>query len=65
MFFSLGWALFYPGLCKDAKEGQIEADEVKYNIKINSVHISRNPFATTNGKDPETIESANRNYQRV
>lgn len=35
---------------QDAKEGQIEADEVKYNIKINSVHISRNPFATTNYK---------------
>lgn len=33
---------------KDAAPGQIEADERKYDIKIKSVPISRNPFSKTN-----------------
>lgn len=33
---------------QDAAKAQIQADEAKYNIKINNVHISRNPLAKTN-----------------
>lgn len=33
---------------QSAAEGQIESDEAEYDIKINNVPISRNPFAKTN-----------------
>ncbi len=35
---------------ESAKDGQVQIDEVEYDIKINNVHISRNPFGFSNLK---------------
>lgn len=42
---------------QSAAEGQIESDEAEYDIKINNVPISRNPFAKTNIKAYKEIVS--------
>lgn len=35
---------------ESAKDGQVQIDEAEYDIKINNVHISRNPFGFSNLK---------------
>ena len=50
----------------DAKEGQIEKDQVEYDIKINHVDISRSPFSKSNiiayKQIVELIEKENIDY---
>jgi hypothetical protein len=44
----VGLEFYHASNWQNAAEGQIEADEKEYDIKINNVPISRNPFAKTN-----------------
>lgn len=44
----LGFDFYYASNRQNATENQNQEDEDKYNIRINNVHISRNPFAKTN-----------------
>lgn len=44
----IGLEFYHAANWETAEEGQIQADEAEYGIKINNVHISRNPFARTN-----------------
>ncbi len=46
----LNMEFYHASNWKEATEEQIKLDESEYNIKINNVNISRNPFARTNFK---------------
>lgn len=45
---NLGVEFYHASNWEEAKEGQIQADEAAYNIKINSIPVARNPFARQN-----------------
>lgn len=53
----VGLEFYHASNWQSAADGQIEADEKEYRIKINNVPISRNPFAKTNIKAYQEIVS--------
>lgn len=46
----VGLDFYHASNWQSAADGQIEADEAAYNIKINDIPVSRNPLALTNWK---------------
>ncbi len=45
---NVGLEFYHVSHWQNAKDSQIQQDEAKYNIKINSIHSSRNPFSKSN-----------------